>query len=342
MKNKLYVIFISAAVLFASAVIHAQEVGKSQTSVRFKDGLTVVFTSETEPPDSTRKPVGSILIKGDNKIIHRVFVDEELGVYFGYDVLVEPIAETGQFKLVFQPLSSQPINILQPNPPRRPARVGNDGRVIPPDDSGRRIIKLSALSLPKYPDVQTVRDGDTIAFDVLVNSKTGVKIVDLIKVIISDAQPLTVSGQTAGASGGGNRPAKDFSADEVEFKVASSKMIINGEVVNNNPAESRLGVTGTLIWFYIPRHGRFILSLTPREGYDFQKTGTVQGSIISFSMNGNQYEWISNSPIISGQNDNWNLYVLHQPDFAPAFAPAKSDSYFVGTADRIEYLIKKK
>lgn len=201
-------------------------------------------------------------------------------------------------------------------------------------------MKLTALSLPKYPDAQVVADGDTIAFDVLVNSKTGVKIIDLIKVTTSMSQPLSPNVR-ATAAGRNNRPTKDFSIDAVEMKITASRLAINGTPANENSGKFGIGLTGALIWFYAPLQGRFILSLAPLEGYDFQKAGTIRGNKISFSAGGNLYEWTSSAPIVASQNDNWNLWILHQPDFVPDFGSAKPDSYLFGSADGIEYLIKK-
>ncbi len=340
MRNNLYAVFFSAVILFASGTVYAQDSKTSELSVGFKDGLTLVFTSETEPPDSNRQSFGSVQTTGANKVIHRVLTDTERGVYFGYDVSIEPAAESGKFKLSFLPLSTKPVNFS----PARPPRSGSIGGFEQSPNNQRQNMKLTALSLPKYPDPQIVGDGDTVAFDVLVNPKTGVKIVDLIKVLTSGNQPLQtilLKGQTT-ATGGSSRQTRDFSVDAVELKINSSRLIINGKPVNENSGKFGIGVMGALIWFYAPRQGRFILSLTPREGYDFQKAGTIQGNKISFSIDGNQYEWISASPVISSQNDNWNLWVLHEPEFVPDFAGEKTDSYLFGAADRVEYLIKKK
>lgn len=340
MKNNLIAIFFSVVVLFLSGTIHAQESKTSLLSARFKDGTTLIFTSVTEPSNSTVQALGSLQIIGENKVVHRIFTDAERGVYFGYDVSIESANEPGQFKLSFLPLSTDPSDFLPLRRPRLP-RVGSAGDFEQPQNNQRQRVKLTALSLPKYPDAQIVADGDAIAFDVLVNSKTGAKIIDLIKVTTSMNQPLS-SNVRATVAGRDNRPSKDFSVDAVEMKITSSRLAINGTPANENSGKFGIGLTGALIWFYVPQQGRFILSLAPREGYDFQKAGTIRGNKISFSAGGNLYEWTSSAPVVANQNDNWNLWILHQPDFVPDFGSAKTDSYLFGSADGIEYLIKKK
>ena len=343
MKNNSFAVLLSTIILCISTVIgFAQEPKKHQASVRLESGITIFFTSETDPPNSIRGAIGAIEVGSTNNIIHRAFIDDERGVYFGYDIKVEPSTETGQFKLIFQPLSITPHYLKYPkHVAQRSGATGNGSSALLQDS--RQIPALKALKLPKYPEPQIVQDGDTVAFDVLVNPKTSIKVIDLMKISTSDTQSLQpTSSVVAKGTGGGNLPAKDFSVEAVQFKITSSRLLVNGHPVTNSAG---LGVTGGLVWFYLSKHGRFILSLIPREAYNFQKTGTIQGNKISFSIGENQYEWISSSPIISGQDDNWNLWILHEPDYVPEFAVfGKTDSNFflAGAAVRLEHLVKKK
>jgi len=64
------------------------------------------------------------------------------------------------------------------------------------------------------------------------------------------------------------------------------------------------------------RGGRFIFSVMPHPGYDFKKVGVIENNKIKFTLNGENYEWISNTPVI-GQGGNWNLYVLYDPSYVP-------------------------
>ena len=50
-----------------------------------------------------------------------------------------------------------------------------------------------------------------------------------------------------------------------------------------------------LVWVSVPGHGRFLLSLFPYAGYPFQKAGVVEGFDLSFSWNGNHFQWHSRS-----------------------------------------------
>lgn len=359
MKSSFYIFCISLLLLSFAAQGKAQEQGK--VSVGLKSGVTVIFTSKTEPAGSVRMAVGSIELAGGNNIIHRAFVDVERGMYFGYDVVVESNDEARGYKLTFKPLSTKPSKVA------RQIATGQiilkQGTVVSgiggnSSSGGQQktvqLAPLNALELPEYPEPQFVQKGDTLALDVLVNRQTGVKIIDLIKVAnIEDPQFMSVRDKLASRYGRGgninqaftpgeNQQPADLTVDAIELKVTASQLLINGKFASSEKSSSGYGVTGPLIWFYIPNHGRFILSLTPRDGYDFQKTGTIQGNKINFTFGGNQYDWVSSSPILPIGSRPWNLWVLHDPDYRPDVTFTREFPIEVGAVERVEYLIKKK
>jgi hypothetical protein len=274
-------------------------------------------------------------------------------VYFGYDLIVESHNEKAGFKLTFKPLSTKPGKLarqvaagqinLKPG-----TALGVGGTVSAGGQQKTdQLIPLTALELPEYPGPQFVQEGDTLALDVLVNPQTGVKIIDLIKVAkVEDQQIKSVNGSGGNINQASimseNLPPADFTVDAIELKLTASNLLINGRSASSEKGSSGYGVTGTLIWFYMPDHGRFILSLTPRDGYNFQKTGTIQGNKINFTFGGNQYDWVSSSPILPTGSRPWNLWVLHDPEYRPDVTLTREFPFEVGSVERVEYLIKKK
>ncbi len=382
MKNSLRIFCLILFLMSFTSAIEAQEQGK--VSGRLKSGLSVIFTSKTEPAGSARPAIGSIEITGENNVIHRAFIDAERGVYFGYEVVIEPQGETGAFKLTFKPLPTVPskfvqqVGAAQMNLKRGAISEAGSGGSSNAERRAQQLAPLIALNLPKYPDPQIVRDGETLALDVLVNSQTGVKIIDLIKVTSSgDHQfqplsagkpvkpnkpnrkpdgtssvapnnrhlnPISAGGTNAGQENAGseNQQPADLKIDAIELKITASVMLVNGKRLLPEKGASGYGVSGApLIWFYMPEHGRFILSLTPRDGYDFQKIGTIRDNRITFTLNGNQYDWVSSSRILAVGGGPWNLWVLHDPDYRPDVTLTREVPLQVGAAGRIEYLIKK-
>jgi hypothetical protein len=90
--------------------------------------------------------------------------------------------------------------------------------------------------------------------------------------------------------------------------LSGHRLIINGEVRSGNHAQRE--ITGPLPFFFVPGKGRFIFSLSSHEGYDFQKIGVIDNNKISFSYNGDNYEWVSQQPVLN-RYDKWYLWVMH-------------------------------
>ena len=200
-------------------------------------------------------------------------------------------------------------------------------------------VPLSISKSLKFPPAFLIEDGGMFALDVLVNPQTGVKIVDVIRVS-SEAKAMTSAKELQPMKE--LQPARDFSPDAVELSVKDFKFLINEQTVLGAENPVRGGVSGSIIWLYLPGRGRFIFSIMPREGYDFQKIGTIQNNKISFQIAGDRYEWISSATVFGGAGSSWNLWVLHDPDYSPQNDTFSGSGYLIGASDRIEYILKKK
>ncbi len=112
---------------------------------------------------------------------------------------------------------------------------------------------------------------------------------------------------------------RDFTLDSVEIAVKDFRLAVNGELAAGG-GRGR-GCAGALVWFHAPGRGRFILSLVPRAGYDFQKIGLIEDNLISFNFKGERYEWTSSAPVV-GQGGTWHVWVLHDPGYTPELSSA--------------------
>lgn len=238
------------------------------------------------------------VLLADNHVVHRVLVDAGGSFVFGYDLVVEPIAASKQFKVSIKPLSTEFEEQLRS---RQPAGA----------EATRALQNISTL--PRATDAQLINDGDAFALDLLVNSETGVKIMDVVKVSFDRAKLWSAPQQRR------SMPLRDFTLGNVELAVREHKLTINGELVGGGKKPAR-GCAGALVWFYVPDRGRFIVSLMPHEGYDFQKIGRIENNKISFKLGGDVYEWTSSEPVVGRNGGNWNLWVLHDPDYVSDFA----------------------
>jgi len=165
-------------------------------------------------------------------------------------------------------------------------------------------------TLPRAGDAQLIDDGDAFALDLLVNPQTGVKIVDVVKVSFDPARLWSAPPRSL--------PLRDFTLGNVELAVRDYKLTINGELVGGGRKPAR-GCAGALVWFYVPERGRFIFSLIPHEGYNFQKVGRIENNKISFTLGGDSYEWTSSAPVVGTSGGNWNLWVLHDAGYVSDF-----------------------
>jgi hypothetical protein len=241
------------------------------------------------------------VLLADNHVVHRVLVDAEGNFVFGYDLVVEPVAATKQFKVSVKPLSAEFEEQLRARQPTTTA-------------TGANRAPQNVSTLPRSGDAQLIDDGDAFALDLLVNAETGVKIVDVVKVSFERAKLWSAPRRSV--------PLRDFTLGNVELAMRDYKLTINGELIGGGGGQKpSRGFAGALIWFYVPERGRFIVSLMPHEGYNFQKVGRIENNKISFTLGGDVYEWTSSAPVV-GNGGNWNLWVLQDAGYISDFASA--------------------
>jgi hypothetical protein len=281
----------------------------TQLIVSMQSGAFVVI--RTEAASSSAGGATSNLVESEDKpnLLHRVFVDRGNELFFGYELLVERAAESRYFWVTVRALSEEFLSELRARPAFR-------GRRLHPS--------YSATAFPASP--QFVRDGDTFALDVLRNPRTGTKIVDVIRVSLTD--PSLQQSAT-------DRPPRDLRLDDVQLKVSDYKLKVNGETVYRSTG----GCAGALVWFSMGDRGRFVFSLVERPGYEFRKVGSVRHNTVAFEWDGDRYEWESSLPVV-GTGGNWNLWVLHDPDYKldlfgqpPAPPDAAADKTFSQQTD---------
>lgn len=292
MRNKLWILLLLIHCLGVAAV--GQNPAKRQLVMQVSNGGFVAFRSETpgakSAPDSNSLAalLYSQAFAGNNRIIHRVLTDAENNVVFGYDLWINSDPISKKFSLA----------------------------VLPADEAFRRTFlkdytptrtNASFATFPKSTSPQTLDDGDAVSLDLLINSESGVKIVDVVSVTFDRATLREGYLESA---------PKDFTLDAVALSMKNYSLTINGNLVGKS--KSSIGAEGALLWFYVPERGRFIFSLVPREGYNFAKVAVLDGNRIEFTVDGERYEWLSSASILPN-GGTWNLWVLHDTDYTPMF-----------------------
>jgi hypothetical protein len=259
---------------------------KSQVIVPMQSGAFVVFSTEAVPAGAPEVGAGFIESEERPNHIHRVFVDRPGELFFGYELLIEPVAGVKQFRISVRPLSADYIEQLRTRPAFRGSRLHPS---------------YNPAAFDARP--QLVGDGDTFALDVLHNRRTGAKIVDVVTVSFDDPR-LQVAPESA-------LPARDFTLEDVQMRVTGYRLLVDGEQVSRSTS----GCAGSLVWFSLSGRGRFVFSLVPRPGHDFRKAGAVNHNRITFEWEGSRFEWVSSLPVVAG-GGNWNLWVWHDPDYS--------------------------
>lgn len=296
-----------AIVSMAAIAVMAQNPAKRQLVLPISDGGGfVAFRSETSgnAPAAASRSLSALLFSqafaGEDRIIHRVLTDSDKRVVFAYDLAVSSDAVTKKFRLVVLPADEAfRRSFLKDNAPLRAHE--------------------SFATFPRSTAPQTLDDGDAVSLELLVNRESGVKIVDVVKVTF-DRSILRENYLEAAP--------KDFTIDAGSLAIKSYELSIDGVLIGKS--KSKLGCTGSLLWFYVPDRGRFILSLLPRDGYSFEKIGMVDGNRIEFILNGELYEWASSETIFPN-GGAWNLWVLHDPNYEPLFMPKRNPPPPVGS-----------
>jgi hypothetical protein len=272
----------------------AQEGTRGRMVVPLAEGGFVAFKSETAWAGATSTSAAAQELRGEfrsqafidkDDVIHRVLVDASGRYLFGYDLLIQAVAASKTFNIAVKPLDSQ---------------IENKLLASSPDGHPTHIATLLQSSEPQILD-----DGDSFTLDLLVNQKSGVKIVDLVRVSfnrrnLEDDNPRTLP--------------RDLTLDAIALTVRDYRLLIDGNLVAAGKPGTNFA--GALIWCYVEGHGRFIFSLVPREGYQFQKVGIIKENRIEFTLKGNHYEWLSDSPILPS-GGTWNVWVLHDPKYVP-------------------------
>ncbi len=249
--------------------------------------------------------------KNENKTLHRVLSDRESGLYFGYDLKVDFDPGTRKSILSVKPLSIKP-------------------------NAERELKDLALGSLPSYPDVMLVGDGDTIRLDILEEPRTKVKIVDIIKINIISLNKTIPMNNGSVPIRSAAQPVGDFKPEMFQnLRLTYIKILINGTEVADPGS-----LIAPIVYFYIPEKGRFILSLVPHPGYSFQKIGSVENNEISFAFKGDEYKLVSSTPILAA-GGRWNVWVLYDPDFRPDPAFSAFSPFWMGAGSSVKDFFKK-
>jgi hypothetical protein len=303
MRNRIYLLF--AALLLFSIQLQAQTLGGRAAKELAKmnkhevNGIVATFSPFTEGRATAE---GIVRIcrtsEGDENTIGCGMINPSTGTYIVYLLVIERQPEPTKLKITIKPA---PLDFTEETDP---TKVSKALEIFWPTKRG-----YTRASPPSYPEPIVIKMTDVIKIPLWVNAGTEWGMIgDEIRFAFAKERP--------------PEPAHDFTLDDLKFKLAGFRLIINGEARSGESND--LDLEGPLPSFYAPGKGLFILSIRPREGHNFQKIGVAEGNKISFSYGGDKYEWVSREPVIA-QGGKWNIWVMHDSDSRPI--PEKVELY---------------
>jgi hypothetical protein len=283
-----------------------QKVTLGTASAFLKNGVCVRITAEARSAGKA-KAMGSGVSVRENNILYRLFRDGQNRLAFGYEVEVERVPGSAEFRVMLKPLSE---SYLQFNPEERLA-PGSDAQHLPTFSSERE--------LPLYAP------GDRASLDVLANPATGETITDTIEVSFDTPDQAS---------------ARDFSEHPYRFALRNLRVFRNGKLIS--PERNPGSVSGNHMLIYLPGYGAYVLTNEPQTGYAIQKLGYVEGSKLSFTLDGDAYEFLADAPILP-RTPAGEVWVVHDPAYRPkGWQKARSkDEFFTAAADEVRFLLPR-
>ena len=298
---------MTSSVLLAAALLAAATTKSTdQAAVGLNNGIYVYFSVDGPPGLSS-------VYAYDSDTISRAFADPANCAYFGYEMVVKP-ADEGRIEVRLGPLGAkgeEQVRRQLQNWPNTPCR---SPRAVSP--------------VPKFPPHATLDDGEGLSIDLLANAQSGATLTDRIRVTRRSSIPYTHS----------DEPARDLRLEDLSFGVSPrGRLLIDGQEQPNAGA----GCRGTLVYMWFPKtRERFVLSLVPRQGFDFRKVGLADQDRLTFAWDGVRYEWIGQEPVV-GPGVRSPVWVLR--DDGPPLAALRSrfgemDRFFCGAGDAAHVL----
>ena len=247
-------------------------------------------------------------VTGSANSVFRVFYDRERRLVFGYELLAERVSPGDTFHVVAKPLTAEYLR----NHPTETLAPGYDAQHLPTLDSQRELPLVVA--------------GDQASIDIPLNSPAGASVTDTVQVSLETMQQM--------------RAQEAATTSYRYFDMRNVKVFLNGKLIT--PDANRGGVAGEHILLYLPGHGAFVFTNEPLPGYSFEQLGYVNGNKLSFSFQADNYECVTDAPILP-RVENAEIWVIHDPDYQPkAWTKSPKDEFFTAGAGAVRNLLPLK
>jgi hypothetical protein len=303
--------WLTVALAAATPAIERQEARDARVATSFSHTSvgTVTLEFQTLAPSTNAGGIKGTIQSdpGAPWVVHRLLMDTNRGLFYGYDIEIAKGDGPERFVVAIKPLAPAVEQEF------RQGRWSDFCRNCRPPQP-------MSSSSQRFPEPRTVSTGDTLSIDVLADERSGELMTDRV----------TFAAPRRAAAGTRVLSPRDLRAELVDLQMAEPRLLVNGkpgweDSVEGRPDNNGGSVQGDVVWTGLPGRGRVFLSLAPRPGYDFRKIGTVAGDRISFTIEGDRYEWISQGAVATAgpvppfnSVQSWYVWVLHDPEYRPA------------------------
>lgn len=163
-------------------------------------------------------------------------------------------------------------------------------------------------SPPSLPAPQTITLGQPV--EITLTEAGGERLYD--RITFSSAAPTRAPRQMTGA-----------------MRMEDPKVYINGNLAAEDPGFSASGPT---LWIHVPGQGRYLIALDPQANPRFTLAGTVEGTMLRFTSNGDAFRLESSTPLAAGGSRP--VFIYHQQSFEDSLDPDSPDArrIFTGSA----------
>ncbi len=121
-------------------------------------------------------------------------------------------------------------------------------------------------------------------------------------------------------------PPRDFAVTDAAMTLTRARLLVNG-VEQSVGVDGRL--SGAVLVFYVPGHGKFSASLAPHPEAGYVKAGEVRGESLAVTEGVDTFVLRSQGAIAPG-GSAYNLYVK----FEPGYRGPEPEAPFFGSQDR--------
>lgn len=289
-QRRSYAWFAAAASVPAAFVLGAAMMGRGQAQLT--DGTYIQSTMQVDPPTATThwQKLGRTVSTSGNRQQLYVF-NRSTHTYTGYDMTVSAKGDGTYLLTVRQ--ADKPVNL------------GDASDTAPYRE---RPLAASVGS-------QVVHDGEPFDIDLVRDPQTGDRVFERIQLARN-----AVNGAFYNLGDAVQEAHLHFfyfihsmlGLHHASMRLDSPKLTVDGAAVVQ---ESGLQLAASGVFFYIPDHGRYVMTTDQRDDPRFVRAGTATGSTLEFAMDGHRYR-VESRDAIAGSGPS-PLFVFHEESYHP-------------------------